>query len=304
MAAAALVLCCAVEALAVNDPIVVFKRNAKVRSAVLSDGVDGGPPEVVPPPRVHVHRMTEVASTFFGGHSVFTSLEQAMGGYSLTPNAHLFAAAVPIRHPVTGVISNVWYWDGMDDTAPPDGTNPFQGGNGGVGTVPVDERFQLPPSSTRVRVAKFSFLFNELQGDNRVVEFFRNGPSTPGNERVPLATTNDFGAMHQGIALSVRGDNQLAVPPPDGFYLIAMRMEMANLARSKPILMLLNAKYERGPNGIIMDNDAPRFDAASEAMAVEWVENMVVPSPGGLPVLMVIGVGYVLRRGPGPSARR
>jgi len=282
-------------AVADDAKVLLFENSAKIQSGAVPSADD--PPEDLMAPVVHVQRLTEIGPSFYGGDPTFSSFVGTQGSFVLKPNADVFATVLTLGSagPSPSLSLNALYWDGGDD-----GTADHEGSDS---TVPGAAAFGALPPQVKIRVAKFNFLANDIFGENTLVPLFSHSVVNPDDAVfAPLATTNDLGEMHQQIAVSVHGEDQLGGgPPPDGFYLIALQMEMEGLISSDPIHLLLNAMYLRGPSGVIMeDSGMPQFDTAGEAMALDWVQTNLVPEPGSLVVMVAIGAWGFHRRAARP----
>ncbi len=152
----------------------------------------------------------ELDSTFFGSDPGFNAVSpvNVPDGYLAlsadTPLAFDFAAlSLHLQS-----VSNLWYWDGIDDN-----------GNGNL----EDDVDFLPAVATTftAKLTPFSALVDGAAAD------------VPGFN---IQTTSDTGAMHRHLNFQLAGGP--AGTPLEGLYLVSMRMRMNGLARSDPLYIV------------------------------------------------------------------
>ncbi len=164
--------------------------------------------------------------------------------YPLLGSSILSFDAMAIAHPDTHIQYNLLYWDGEND---------------------VD--FGAPePGDT--------FMFRLSSATNISVD-----GSPVDVEGFTLDGTSSEGILHKHISYSARGEN--GTDPADGFYLVAITLQMSGLTDSEPVYLLFNADYERNTqNQIIYEGDQPVVNEESQALAEAWIEQYLIG--GGL----------------------
>ena len=243
---------------ATDSDILLFNNRGMINAGVVNPKIINPTMTIIPP--LYSQHLGTVGSTFYSEDNPGFLALNTTDELSLLSNADLYATAIPITHPNTGVSRNLWYWDGKDDDKDGDYFD--------------DIDFTRPPKGVDFRFSKTGFLLSNAAGTNDRIPLFGSDSLNP----VSLGMTGSKGELHRHITFSVRGDRQI-IPelPPDGHYLVALEMSMAGLVESNPLYLLFNANFIREvTDKINVDNGTNKFNQHSETAAVQWLESQLL----------------------------